>query len=70
MYQPDIKIVPGVLSTSVLIILWWVALWLILEESISFLSGDKRHRKIAICVIIIVIITIYAHIYPHFLNKL
>ena len=64
------KVVPGILGTSFIIILWWVALWFIIEETIVFLAGNKRHLKLSICVIIIVIITIYAHYTPHLALKL
>ena len=64
------KVVPGILGTSFIIILWWVALWFIIEETIVFLAGNKRHLKLSICVIIIVIITIYAHHAPYIALKL
>jgi hypothetical protein len=70
MYDTDSVVVPGVLGSSALIILWWVSLWLIAEETIEFLSGNKRHIKLSICVIVIVIITVYAHMYPKFAIKL
>ena len=66
----ETKVVPGVLGTSFIIILWWVALWYIIEETIVFLAGNKRHLKLSICVIIIVIITIYAHYTPYIALKL
>jgi hypothetical protein len=70
MFHKDIRVIPGILGTSFIIILWWVSLWLIVEESISFISGDKRHVKMSICVMIIVILTVYAHVDTTFIHKL
>jgi len=70
MNDTESVVVPGVLGTSIIIIIWWVTLWLIIEETIVYLSGDKRHIKISICVVIIIIISIYAHVFPKFASRL
>jgi hypothetical protein len=70
MHDNDSIVVPGVLGTSAVIIIWWVSLWLIIEETIAYVSGDKRHIKLAVCTLIIIILTIYAHIQPTFARKL
>jgi hypothetical protein len=70
MPHEDSKVVPVMLTTSIIIILWWVSLWLIAEEAIDFMSGDKRHRKMAICFFIIAAIVVYAHYFPLFASRL
>jgi len=70
MNDTESVVVPGVLGTSIIIIIWWVTLWLIVEETIVYLSGNKRHLKLSICVVIIIIISIYAHVFPKFASRL
>lgn len=70
MSDNDIKVIPGALGTSILIILWWVSLWIILEELIDYASSSKRHLKIAICGFVIVLIVVYSHVRPTFVHKL
>jgi hypothetical protein len=56
------------LGTSVLVILWWVALWFMFEEAILFVSGNRRNIKIMICLIIIVGIVAICAFFPYHLR--
>jgi len=49
---------------SIINILWWVSVWYLIEEGIVFISGNKRHFKAMICIIISVSIVIYTSFYP------
>jgi hypothetical protein len=70
MYYTDTVAVPGMLGTSVLIIVWWVSIWILIEEAIEYISGDKRHVKLYVCVILIVVISLYVNMYPVIADKL
>jgi hypothetical protein len=70
MNRKDSDPVPDVLGTSAIIIIWWVSLWLIIEETIVYVSGDRRHVKLAICTLIVIVLSFYAHIYPAFTRRL
>jgi len=56
------------LSSSILVVLWWVALWFIFEEAILFVSGNRRHIKMMICLIITVSIIVVCSVFPHHLK--
>ena len=70
MYHKDTVAVPGMLGTSVLIIVWWVSVWVLIEETIEYISGNKQHVKLYVCVILIIIISIYVNMYPAVADKL
>ena len=70
MYDKDTVAVPGMLGTSILIIVWWVSIWILIEETIEYISGDKRHVKLYVCVILIVLISMYVNMYPVLADKL
>ena len=56
------------LSSSILVVLWWVALWFMFEEAILFVSGNRRHIKMMICLIITVSIIIICSVFPYHLR--
>jgi hypothetical protein len=58
--------VPYVLGHSMLVILWWISLWIIAEEFILYLSQDKKHKKVAICIAIVSLIVFYCHVNKSF----
>jgi hypothetical protein len=58
------------LSHSFLIIMWWVSLWLLAEETIIYVSGNKKHIKMSICVVMICIIAFYSFMNPTFALKM
>lgn len=70
MSNTDTLAVPNILGTSVLIIVWWVSVWILIEETIEYISGDKRHVKLYVCVILIVLISVYVNLYPALASKL
>ena len=70
MQNNNIVAVPSLLGTSVLIIVWWVSVWILIEEAIEYISGDKRHIKLYVCVILIVLISLYVNLYPALASKL
>jgi len=70
MFHNDSAVVPGTLGVSIIIIMWWVSIWILIEEAILYVSADKRHLKLYVCTLIIIIITLCAHIQPHIISKL
>jgi len=54
----------SVFTLSVISVLWWVAIWFLFEDTITFISGNKRHLRVVICLVIIVSIVIYGILYP------
>ena len=58
--------IPYVLSHSMLVILWWISLWFLAEETILFISDDKKHKKIAVCVVIVTMIAFYCYVNKSF----
>lgn len=58
--------IPYVLSHSMLVILWWISLWFLAEEFILYLSQDKKHKKIAICIGIVTLIVFYCYVNESF----
>ena len=57
------------MSTSILVILWWVSMWLIIEEGILFVSGNRKHIKMLVCALIIVGVLITCSIFPHHMDR-
>ena len=57
------------MSTSILVILWWVSMWLIIEEGILFVSGNRKQIKMLVCAVIIVIVLITCAIFPHHMDR-
>jgi hypothetical protein len=57
------------LGSSVLVVLWWVALWFMFEEAILFVSGNRRHVKMMICLIITASIIAICSFFPHHLSR-
>ena len=60
----------NIFTMSLISILWWVAFWFLFEEAIIFTSGNKRHLKILICIIIIALIILYAAMFPTHIESL
>ena len=58
------------LGTSVLVILWWVSIWFMIEEAILFVSGNKRHIKLLVCLIISVSVVMVCSVFPQNLSRL
>jgi len=54
----------NVISLSMITILWWASIWYLIEETIIYISGNKKHLKAAICISIIMTITFYCYVYP------
>jgi hypothetical protein len=40
------------------------------EEVIEFTSGNKRHIKVLICMIIVIFVVIYTHMFPSHIESL
>ena len=57
------------MSTSVLVILWWVSVWAMIEEAILFVSGNRKHIKMIVCAIISVGVIITSSIFPHHIGR-
>lgn len=57
------------MGMSVLVILWWVAVWVLVEEAILFISGNRRHIKMLVCVLIIFSIVVTCSLFPHHLSR-
>ena len=57
------------MSMSILVILWWVSMWLIIEEGILFVSGNRKQIKMLVCAVIIVIVLITCAIFPHYIDR-
>lgn len=57
------------MSTSILVILWWVSMWLIIEEGILFVSGNRKHIKMLVCALISVGVLITCSIFPHHMDR-
>ena len=60
----------NIFAASIISILWWVALWFLFEEAIAFTSGNKRHVKVLICMILVILIIIYTHMFPTHIKSL
>jgi len=58
--------VPYILSHSVLVVLWWISLWILAEEMILLISQDKRHKKMIVCIAIIIFIIFYCYVNKQF----
>jgi len=58
--------VPYLLSHSVIVVLWWIGLWTLAEEALIFISGNKKNKKLAICVIIVISIIFYSYMNKSF----
>jgi len=54
----------NLVSLSMITILWWASLWYLIEETIVYVTGNKKHLKAAICIAIIMTIIFYCHINP------
>lgn len=65
----EITDINGNLGTSVVVIAWWVAIWFIFEEAILFVSGNRRHIKVTICLIIMFIVFVTCCFYPYHLKS-
>ena len=57
------------MSMSILVILWWVSMWLIIEEGILFVSGNRKQIKILVCAVIIVGVLLTCAIFPHHMDR-
>ena len=57
------------MSTSILVILWWVSMWLIIEEGILFVSGNRKQIKMLVCAVIIVGVLLTCAIFPHHMDR-
>ena len=57
------------LGTSILVILWWVSMWFMIEEAILFISGNKRHIKMIVCLFIIVSVVLTCSVFPQNLSR-
>jgi hypothetical protein len=57
------------MSSSILVILWWVSMWAIIEEGILFVSGNRKQIKMLVCAIIIAIVIITCAIFPHHIER-
>ena len=60
----------NIFGASIISVLWWVALWFLFEEAIEFTSGNKRHVKVLICMILVILIIIYTHMFPTHIKSL
>ena len=49
---------------SIITILWWASIWYLIEETMVYVSGNKKHFKAFICMIIIIGITMYSFLNP------
>ena len=58
------------LGASILVILWWVSIWFMIEEAILFVSGNRRNVKILICLFISVSVVITCSFFPQNLSRL
>jgi hypothetical protein len=58
--------VPYILGHSVLVVLWWISLWILAEEMILLISQDKRHKKMIVCITIIIFIIFYCYVNKQF----
>ena len=54
---------------SILVILWWVSLWILIEEGIVFVSGNRKSIKLLVCAVIVVCILIACSIFPHYIDR-
>jgi hypothetical protein len=54
----------NIFGASIISILWWVVIWFLFEEAIAFTSGNKRHVKVLICMIVVILIVIYTRMFP------
>lgn len=57
------------IGTSILVILWWVSMWLIIEEGILFVSGNRKHIKMLVCALIGAGVLITCSIFPHHMER-
>ena len=57
------------LGTSILVILWWVSMWFMIEEAILFISGNKRHIKMIVCLFISVSVVLTCSVFPQNLSR-
>ena len=54
------------LGSSVIVILWWVSIWVLIEEGIEFVSGNRKHIKLAVCLTIIFGVVVTCALFPHY----
>jgi hypothetical protein len=59
-----------ILLFSAITIIWWFAIWTVVEDTLVLVSGGKRHIHVALCVAIIAAISIGFYGYPELLEKL
>ena len=57
------------MSMSIVVILWWVSLWILIEEGIVFVSGNRKSIKLLVCAVIVVGILIACAIFPHYIDR-
>lgn len=57
-----------ILGSSVVVILWWVSVWVLIEEGIEFVSGNRKHLKLAVCLIIIFGIVLTCALFPQYVR--
>lgn len=57
------------MSTSILVILWWVSVWILIEEGIVFVSGNRKSTKLLVCAVIVAGILIACSIFPHYIDR-
>jgi len=57
-----------ILGSSVIVILWWASIWVLIDEGIEFVSGNRKHIKLAVCLIIVFGILVTCAIFPHYVR--
>lgn len=57
------------MSMSILVILWWVSVWILIEEGIVFVSGNRKSIKLLVCAVIVTGILIACSIFPNHIDR-
>lgn len=55
-------------GSSLIVILWWVAVWILVDEGIEFVSGNRKYIKLAVCLIIIFSVVLTCILYPEYIR--
>lgn len=55
-------------GSSLIVILWWVAVWILVDEAIEFVSGNRKYIKLAVCLIIIFSVVVTCSLYPEYIR--
>ena len=55
-------------GSSIIVILWWVAVWILVDEGIEFVSGNRKYIKLAVCLIIIFGVVVTCSLFPQYIH--